>query len=122
MYYYNSILTDGIQSNCNLRDFLHIHRLALVVTPSDYYLLDYINGISISGKDMNITFDSIRKSVINNERPLANKDYDENINEHVIFNNVSCLPAISFVDFTGLFFATAAGSGHNMKKKKRNIL
>ena len=122
LYYYNSILTDGIQSNCNLRDFLHIHRLALVVTPSDYYLLDYINGISISGKDMNITFDSIRKSVINNERPLANKDYDENINEHVIFNNVSCLPAISFVDFTGLFFATAAGSGHNMKKKKRNIL
>lgn len=115
---YNQILKDGISSNINLRDYLEMNHLALVITPNNFYLIDYINGLSISGTDLNINLDNIRESVKLDERPEDTLMYNEEEEEKIDWG--SYLMNTPVLDLTGLFFAVAVAGSQNKKKKKKN--
>ena len=115
---YNQILKDGISSNINLRDYLEMNHLALVVTPNNFYLIDYINGLSISGTDLNINLDKIRESVKLDERPVDTLMYNEEEEEKIDWD--SYLMNTPVLDLSGLFFAVAVACSQNKKKKKKN--
>lgn len=116
---YNQTLKDGISSNTNLRDYLEMNHLALVITSNNYYLIDYINGLSISGSDLNVTLDDIKESVKSDDRPVDTLAYNDEDEEKTDWNSYSYLMNTPMLDISGLFFAVAVAGSQNKKKKKK---
>ena len=96
-----------------------MNHLALVITSNNYYLIDYINGLSISGSDLNVTLDDIKESVKSDDRPVDTLAYNDEDEEKTDWNSYSYLMNTPMLDISGLFFAVAVAGSQNKKKKKK---
>lgn len=115
--HFNKLLRDGLNSDMNLRDFLNLNHVCLIVSDNKFYLIDYITRVSLSSDDLNIKYneivDKLHQEVENNTRYIPDDDDDENSLEN-IFESV-----VSVVDFTGLFFTGSVGGVKNNKKRRK---
>jgi hypothetical protein len=115
--HFNKLLRDGLNSDMNLRDFLNLNHVCLIVSDNKFYLIDYITRVSLSIDDLNIKYneivDKLDQEDENNTRYISDDDVDENSLEN-IFESV-----ISVVDFTGLFFTGSVGGVKNNKKRRK---
>ena len=115
--HFNKVLMTGLNSECNLREYLERNHICMIVSNEKFYLLDYISRVSISSDDLHIKVNEVLDKVRQDNEFERNRNYNED-------NELSGLgqileQALSIVDFSGLFFTGSVGGAKNNKKRRK---
>lgn len=116
--YYSQLMADALNSKLGIRDYLNYNNLTLVLSSNQYYLIDPITGVSISGENLSVKYSDIVDRLRNDddfnqdENNTLSYEYDDTFS--FILNPV-------VFDFSGLFFTGHLSGAKTDKKKKRHL-
>jgi len=114
----NSLIVDALKSGSNIYDFLNAHHLAMVVSADKFFIIDYVNGISVSSDDLKVDYQDVLSKLQDNDE--LHQDDDNTLQyEYDDVNSFILNPPV--IDIAGLFYTGRVVGSNTNKKKKRKV-
>lgn len=116
--FFNDLMSEAFASEQGVESFFTENHLALIISKSNYFIVDPITGSTISGSELNVSHEELMEK-IKSQRELEQDDENTLHYEYDDIHSFILNPPM--FDFAGLFFTGHVSGANTDKRKKRKL-